>query len=613
MEYLGLVIEEGKVSTDPVKVKGFADWLIPKSVKDVPSFLGFGNFYQKFIPKFSTLAAPLKNLLKKDTAFEWTKETQQAFEELKQQLTSALVLMMPDQTKPFQIECNTLKYASGVVLTQLDSNGDHHPVAFLLKTFNKMECNYEIYDRELLAIIWALEEWHHYIQGSGHTTVIYSDHQNLTYFRLAQKINWRQAQWSLCLSEFDVKLTHQPGSKMIQSDTLSWWPDFIPYKDTDNKNMTLLLESLFLNLLDITLQDRVFNLGEVNDFLKTFSAMDPPFGNADDWKLEAVEGRNTLFYKGRNYILNDLNLWRDVLQMLHDHETAGQPGEAETLVAVNWHYWWPGLRTFVQNYVKGCEICQQYKINRSPSHPSYTLIPILSTTQPFAHCSMDLITDLLLSHGFDSILVMVDHGLMKGVILLLCNKTITAEQVAKTLLENLYKWFGLPDEFISDRGPQFAAHAFRELLKLLGITSKLSTAYHPQTNGATEWVNQEIEAYPSIFCSSFPEEWVKKLYLVESTHNNQWHTERKHSPFELMHGESPQTVHITFEKTKYPLIEQQMHNLIRDREEALAAHKLAMRRIADRWKNTFILFKKGDKVWLDTRNIKTTNNPKIGP
>ena len=153
MEYLGLVIEEGKVSTDPVKVKGFADWLIPKSVKDVPSFLGFGNFYQKFIPKFSTLAAPLKNLLKKDTAFEWTKETQQAFEELKQQLTSALVLMMPDQTKPFQIEWNTLKYASGVVLTQLDSNGDHHPVAFLLKTFNKMECNYEIYDRELLAII----------------------------------------------------------------------------------------------------------------------------------------------------------------------------------------------------------------------------------------------------------------------------------------------------------------------------------------------------------------------------------------------------------------------------------------------------------------------------
>ena len=165
-------------------------------------------------------------------------------------------------------------------------------------------------------------------------------------------------------------------------------------------------------------------------------------------------------------------------------------------------------------------MCQQYKINRSPSHPSYTSIPASSTTQPFAHCSMDLITDLPLSHGFDSILVMVDHGLTKGVILLPCNKTITAKQVAKLLLENLYKQFSLPDEFISDREPQFSAHTFRELLKLLGITSKLSTAYHPQTDGATEQVNQEIEAYLSIFCSSFPEEWAKKLFLVEFTDNN---------------------------------------------------------------------------------------------
>ena len=121
------------------------------------------------------------------------------FEGLKQQLTSAPVLMMPDQTKPFQIECNTSKYASGVVLTQLDSNRDRHLVVFLSKTFTETEHNYEIYDRELLAIIQALEEWCHYIQGSGHTTVIYSDHQNLTYFRSAQKLNRRQAQWSLYL------------------------------------------------------------------------------------------------------------------------------------------------------------------------------------------------------------------------------------------------------------------------------------------------------------------------------------------------------------------------------------------------------------------------------
>ena len=136
--------------------------------------------------------------------------------------------------------------------------------------------------------------------------------------------------------------------------------------------------------------------------------------------------------------------------------------------------------------------------------------------------------------------------------------------------------------------------------------------YHPQTDRATERVNQEIEAYLSIFCSLFPEEWAKKLFLVKFTHNNRRHAERKHSPFKLMHGESPKTLPITFEKTKYLTIEERIHTLIHDREEALATHKLAMRRIADRQKNTFTPFKKGGLVWLDTRNIKTMNNPKIG-
>ena len=103
----------------------------------------------------------------------------------------------------------------------MDSNGDRHLVAFLSKTFNETERNYEIYDRELLGIIHALEEWRHYIQGSGHTTVVHSDHQNLTFFKSAQKLNRRQARWALYLLEFDIKLVHMPGEKMIQSDTLS--------------------------------------------------------------------------------------------------------------------------------------------------------------------------------------------------------------------------------------------------------------------------------------------------------------------------------------------------------------------------------------------------------
>ena len=133
---------------------------------------------------------------------------------------------------------------------------------------------------------------------------------------------------------------------------------------------------------------------------------------------------------------------------------------------------------------------------------------------------MDLITDLPCSAGYDSILVVVDQGLTKGVILIPCTKSITAEGTAKLLLENLYKRFGLPDKIISDRGPQFASKAFVELLKQLGVQSALSTAYHPQTDGTTERVNQEIEAYLAIYCASHPEEWPNALHILEFTHNN---------------------------------------------------------------------------------------------
>ena len=167
---------------DPVKVKGLSDWPTPTTVKQVRSFLGFGNFYRRFIKKFSELAMPLNNLLKKNMEFNWTEECQKAFDLLKKWFTEEPVLMMLDQTRPFQIKSDASKYASGAVLTQTDSNGDRHPVAFMSQTFTDTEKRYEIYDWELLGIIRALKEWRHYIQGSGHTTLVHTDHKNLTYF-----------------------------------------------------------------------------------------------------------------------------------------------------------------------------------------------------------------------------------------------------------------------------------------------------------------------------------------------------------------------------------------------------------------------------------------------
>ena len=238
--------------------------------------------------------------------------------------------------------------------------------------------------------------------------------------------------------------------------------------------------------------------------------------------------------------------------MFHDHPTAGHPGELETYNSIRQHYWWPGLRTYVKNYVQGCGTCQQFKIDWQPTKSSFLPTERAPTTWPFMNCSMDFITDLPPVKKYDSILVVVNQGLTKGIILIPCSKMITAEETAQLLLENLYKCFGLPDKIISDWGPQFASKAFIELLKLLGVKSSLSTAYHPQTDGTTEWVNQEIKAYLAIYCASHPEEWLTALHTLEFTHNNCWHANRQKTPFELMFGDSPQAIPHYFKTRGFP-------------------------------------------------------------
>ena len=165
---------------------------------------------------------------------------------------------------------------------------------------------------------------------------------------------------------------------------------------------------------------------------------------------------------------------------------AGHPGELQMFNVVKEHHWWPGLQVFVKNYVQGCGTCQQFKIDRNPTKPVFMPLEGAKSTRPFTSCSMDLITDLPLVDGYDSILAVVDRGYTKGAILIPTTQTLTQEGAGQLLLDNLYKQFGLPDKMLSDRGPQFAAMAFRKFLKLLGIESNLTTAYHPQINRATE-------------------------------------------------------------------------------------------------------------------------------
>jgi hypothetical protein len=181
----------------------------------------------------------------------------------------------------------------------------------------------------------------------------------------------------------------------------------------------------------------------------------------------------TLFYKDQAYVLAYLH--HRILTLHHDHPTARHPRQFKTEELVKHDYWWPGMGTFIRKYIEGCTLCQQMKSDTHPSTPPLTPIPS-SVTCPFSHISIDLITNLPESRGFDSVMVVVDHGLMKGVILSPCKKTITSEGIAQLFFKKVFLRFGLYNKIISDKGPQFASKFTKELGRLLDYEVTLSTA-----------------------------------------------------------------------------------------------------------------------------------------
>jgi len=200
VDSLGLVIFKDCVVMDPIKVQGVMDWPQLTKVKDVQSFIGFVNFYQRFIQNFSKIACPLHVLTQKSKDWSWGTAEQQAFNALKNAVTSAPTLTFPSGSSLFHLECDASNFAMGAVLSQQQEDGLFHLIGFMSKSFSNTEWNYQIHDKEMLVIMCVLEEWRHFLEGSDQKFEIHTDHKNLSYFQEAHKLNCHQAQWSLYLS-----------------------------------------------------------------------------------------------------------------------------------------------------------------------------------------------------------------------------------------------------------------------------------------------------------------------------------------------------------------------------------------------------------------------------
>ncbi|KAK3534603.1 hypothetical protein QTP86_016754 [Hemibagrus guttatus] len=244
VQFLEYIIDRSGVRMDEKKVAAIRDWPIPTTVKELQRFLGFANFYRRFIRGYSSVTSSLTNLLRnKPKALAWTPAATHTFQMLKQAFTTALLLVHPDPELPFIVEVDASTTGVGAVLSQQQGTPRKlHPCAFFSRKLNPAEVNYDIGNRELLTIKLTLEKWTHWLEGAKHPFTVLTDHKNLEYLRAAKRLNPRQARWALFFTRFTFTISYHPGSKNVKADALSriYGPDI-----TNDAPEPILPEKLF--------------------------------------------------------------------------------------------------------------------------------------------------------------------------------------------------------------------------------------------------------------------------------------------------------------------------------------------------------------------------------
>ena len=508
VEFLGHIVQKGSVRADPRKVSAVVDWERPTDRTQLRRFLGFANFYRKFIQGFSQIAAPLNALTSTTTPFLWSSAADEAFSELKTRFTTAPVLAMPDATRQFILEVDASELGVGAILSQRSPEDDKlHPCAFFSRRLTPAEKNYDVGNRELLAIHDALKEWRHWLEGASQPFVVLSDHKNLVYIQSAKRLSPRQSRWALFFTRFNFTISYKPGSENIRADALS--RQFLDTSSPKPEPETILPASRFLGALTWEIEAEVIRALET----------DPGPGGGPS---------------GRLYVTPSLR--SKVLTWGHTSKLAGHPGATRTEEFIRRRFWWPGLSTDTKNFVSACDTCARSKNTHRP--PAGLLHPLDVPMRPWSHIALDFVTGLPPSEGNDTVLTIIDR-FSKAVHYIPLPKLPSASEMADLLVLHVVRLHGIPTDIVSDRGSQFTSKVWLSFCKGIGATVSLTSGYHPQSNGQAERANQSMEDTLRCFCHRLPSTWSTYLPWVEYAHNTLISSSSGLSPFETSLGYQP--------------------------------------------------------------------------
>lgn len=613
VNFLGHHISERGAEASESKVARILEWPVPKSATDVRAFLGLVRYIAVYLKSLAEFTRVLTPLTTKDATKHfpgWNDDHQIAFDAIKKLVTSRECIISIDHENPgknnIYVTCDASEWRSGAVLSFGETWESARPVAFESAQFGGAELNYPVHEKELLAIVRALKKWRSDLLGTH--IYVYTDHKTLENFNTQKDLSRRQLRWQELMAQFDMTIVYIRGEDNTVADALSR----VPINGFPTENAELLTKG------DIwSIDNHVGAVLSVATDLSVLNAIRDGYKDDEFVQrllksgIQGVTMSNGLVYTGTRLVIPKVTDVRENLFQLA-HDALGHFGSDKSYAALRDCYYWPGMRKDLeQGYIPGCVECQRNKSRTTK--PAGPLHPLPIPEQRCDSVAIDFVGPLPLDEGFDTICTMTCR-LNSEFKIVPVRSNITAGEFAVVFFDTWYCEHGLPLEIVSDRDKLFVSKLWRALLKLTGIRMKMSSSFHPETDGASERTNKTVNQAVRYHVERNQKGWVRALPKIRFDMMNTVNASTGFSGFQLKLGRSPRLIPPLMPSELPPdlvnsseaavaeAVIRQVSKDVADARDNMLAAKVAQTHSANASRGTEVTYKVGDKVMLSTYN-----------